>query len=110
MCLGFAPVWRWHLFIAVYIARPWIVQWIAAHSHNDVSQDDNPIQRKIEPIGELNELIQIRSGRDMLAQHWVMANNIEALACLLWPRMFKYLGRQERSIGAVVRRDISFRE
>lgn len=68
---------RWNLLVAVYIARHGLVQRIAAHPRSPTNT--NHI-RKVEVIGDLNELVQIRTGRGMLAQHRIMANNVETLA------------------------------
>jgi hypothetical protein len=75
-----ARIGRWNLLAAVYIARIRIAQQIAAYPLNNCPQDANHKVENIEIVENLNELLQIRTGMDILAQHQTMANDIEEMA------------------------------
>jgi hypothetical protein len=53
---------------------------MAACPRNNCPQDANHKQQNIEIVEALNELVQIRTGKDMLGQHWAMANDIKEMA------------------------------
>jgi hypothetical protein len=76
----------------VYTAQIRIEQWKAVRPRKNAPQDAHRQLPNIVIIGDLNELVQICTRKDMLAQHRSMENDIEAMATA-WDSRLYYLAK-----------------
>ena len=76
----------------MHTARIRIVQRKAVRPRNNAPQDANHQLPNIVIIGDLNELVQIRAMKNMLAQCRTMENDIEAMATG-WDSRLYYLAK-----------------